>query len=378
MPLTGSRIVDSRASITLITTLLLLLCSTSILIYATRQAIVDQWLTANQSAYQSALSQATAGAHQAMAALKQGVISNQDCSSTPLNQPFCISLISKTLHNRQLVQISSHGYAERNASANISSWLGFANLLASPAPAAALISPGNLADIELHLAANPHGGGQDLPVAIWTSGSVSLAKSSSSLFKQSGQLISLPLIPDNEIVSHALAQHQGGSFPDDVFAYLFGYPASQYRLIQEIARPLTPAQCNNLNSNSAGLFWIQGDGVCQLGNVGVADNPDTPEWDGKAVILVSADVTLQIQAQAKVYGLIMVFHPPDSASSTTPVQFTADSQLWGVLLSNYDLNQLLTGTISIIWQDYTPFFGQPKSSDNGAPVLLNGSWMDNG
>jgi len=138
---------------------------------------------------------------------------------------------------------------------------------------------------------------------------------------------------------------------------------------------LTAADCNTLNTSSRGFYWIEGGGLCTLGDVGSADNPGTPALDPNLVVLVLDETALQINANNEIHGYVFTLdHPGDSGGQD--IQLNGGAKIFGAFLSNYDMGTHLNGTLGIVWTDYGDLLLNPNDSDFGVLSVVPGSWND--
>ena len=359
---------------TLSLVMLLFLVSGGILLNSARQQLIDLWTARYQSGSIQTRILAESANLETLGGLRKPftTIADKSCQTINQSSQVCTSLSRFSNSQANGIKISSEANEATASKAMVSRSIIYGNWLAATQIPAPLIFPGSLsADSELHISPNPHGGGQNIPVAIWSTGTIQPAIQSSLISLSQNQVLSLSLGLDNGIAQLAGLQSQGGEFPDDVFSYLFGINTNQYPVIQESANLISPDQCRTLNENSSGLYWIEGDGVCELNNLGQAS-----AHDPKAVILVLHAVPLRVNAYAKIYGLIVDFQADASEDHLQSLYFESNSLVYGSLISNRDLNHRLQGVISLIWQDYADYFSKPTTSDRGAMLLMSDSWND--
>ena len=363
-----------KGAMTLSLVMLLFLVSGGILVNSARQQLIDLWSSRYQSSSIQTRIQAESGNLETLAGLRKPLtaIADNSCKTFNLTTQVCTKLSRLNTGLMQGIKISSEANDPTASLAMVSRSIAYINWLEAAQIPAPLIFPGSLsADSELHISPNPNGGGPNIPIAIWSTGKIQPASTSSFISLNADQILNLSLGLDNGIADQTRLQSQGGEFPDDIFSYLFGINSNQYLVIQESARILSPDQCRTLNENSSGLYWIEGDGVCELNNLG-----QVAAHDPKAVILVLHAVPLHVNAHAKIYGLIVDFQADTSEDHSQSLYFESNSLVYGGLISNRDLNHRLQGVISLIWQDYADYFSKPTTSERGAMLLLSGSWND--
>lgn len=385
---------------TLATALILLLCTTLVVLYAAKQGVIEQWVSGNESRYNSAFAQAEGGLDEAIARYQKDstVTANPaGCSLTDKTTwgggKFCATLTSQTFGAKTFYNFTSRGTSDDNsASVYVYKQIGFAGLVGNATPAAPIIANGTMGSGgNFNVSVNPNGGGIGVPVSIWTSGAANLSASSGTCQPQymtnhacpNGGSGSSNLLSDGsttaglDVVDNATLDTSGGTFPSDVFDYLFGIPEADY-LIQrgKAKRILTAAECNTLTTASKGLYWIEGGGNCSIGDVGQADDLSTAAFDPNAVILVLDETELTMNANSELYGYVLAFNHPGNATAGQDITLNGGAKIFGSFLANYDMGTNLNGTMGVIWTDYAGVFANPGSSDYAAVAAIPGGWRD--
>ncbi|MBT8063570.1 MAG: hypothetical protein KJN94_01015, partial [Gammaproteobacteria bacterium] len=99
------------------------------------------------------------------------------------------------------------------------------------------------------------------------------------------RILSMDIVPDD-------------SFPCDLFQYMFGIPKSNYQAVIDLVPPQNRlTDCDSLDTDSVGLYWISGSECDFKTQVGTAENP---------VFLISAAGNTKVSAGASMFGVLMV------------------------------------------------------------------------
>jgi hypothetical protein len=225
-------------------------------------------------------------------------------------------------------------------------------------PGAPMLAAGNIgASGNFSVVGNPNGGGPGVPLSAWSNGNVSLAGTSATctledfllssaaqttIVDSRGQeLVVCPgcVCPNVNSLSNATIENYDildndgdiginpdtTNFPPDVFEYMFGVPAADYRLIKQQATII--ANCSALNANSAGLYWVTG-------------NCDTSTHVGSfgAPVAIISEGEVKITGSYSVFGLIFAFDVTQatsgSCSGNKSVHLAGGVTLYGAISSN--------------------------------------------
>lgn len=368
----NNAINKQNGGVSLATALILLLCTSLVVMYAAKQAVLEQAITGNQYRYYSAFAQAEAGLNQALAAYKNNA-TDAPCELNNkvswINQTFCAQISQQSLNGQTIAEINAKASSDdKTANIELQQTIGFSPWLANSSPAAALIVAGKLnAETPLQIAVNPNGGGIGVPVSIWSRDTINL--NSASLRCQAldltNQNCSNPLASDLDLV-----QNVGNHFPD-LFTYLFGYPSNQANWLKEKAKLIKPEQCQTLNQGG-GLYWVEGSGSCVIDQAGKSDQPDSNGFDPQVVILVLNNVPLQLKANSQIVGYVLLF----GDQSPQQINIENNASILGGLFSNQNLSINQGNSLKLVWSDYSAILEHPNNPSNGAIGLLAGGWRD--
>ncbi|MGH8530669.1 MAG: pilus assembly PilX family protein [Nevskiales bacterium] len=146
------------------------------------------------------------------------------------------------------------------------------------------------------------------------------------------------------------------AFPADLFNYTFGLPSSKANELKARAQQVN--NCDSLNNDSVGLFWVNGN--CQLnGNIGTLDRP--------AVII--AEGNLNIVPNTDFYGV--VYLRGNGVKSIIGPSNTNRPILRGAVLSEGPV--AATGNINLV-HDYDVI--RRAGYKAGRFVPMAGGWFD--
>lgn len=175
------------------------------------------------------------------------------------------------------------------------------------------------------VAANPNGGGDGVPLSIWTSGDVDINGSGSTCGQQEYLNGSCSSNPFSERGDHGVdILDNDPNFPDDLLEYLFGVPEAQWEELKASATMIVP-NCSSLNSNTTGFIWVTGE--CAPGtDIGSTENP---------VAIVVEDSNVRINGNVTINGLLFSFNTPGS-SATPEMKLNGGAQIQGAVMSNAD------------------------------------------
>lgn len=297
--------------------------------------------------------------------------------------------------------------ADGSSSAEVQLQVAYGSYLGGPPPDTPVVAAGSVGTGgNFNVVANPNGGGDGVPVSLWTSGTVTPSGSSATCQAQyfsgtacSGSLLSsgtteLDIVDDDPLCNpDCLTAGHTGNFPNDVFEYLFGTSALNYADVRAMATVL--ADCSSLNEYSVGLYWIEGGGTCGISansTVGAAaDDAATDDAEGP-IILVLDQTSLQMNGGASINGIVFAFDKPTStpyaageAQETQglggTLQLNGNAVVNGALIANYSLGTALNGTFSVNYDSavLAQFAGAGSGGGGvgtGPLTKIVGSWRD--
>lgn len=114
------------------------------------------------------------------------------------------------------------------------------------------------------------------------------------------------------------------SFPNDLFEYIFGVPREKSQVIKDEATILS--DCNSLNTDSSGLYWIEGS--CAPGNnIGSKAAP--------VLLVVEGDIKLNGNRQN--FGLVFAFS--NSATVQLNVELNGTATVYGAVVASKNIDK---------------------------------------
>lgn len=205
------------------------------------------------------------------------------------------------------------------------------SILANPPDAPLSVAGGIAVTGNFEVAANPNGGGEGVPLSIWTDTTVDLNNGSGTTCGQQelldGQCSSNPYsekgFKDTDILD------ADPTFPSDLLEYFFNVPESDWESLRDDAN-LRISNCTGLNAASSGLIWV--DGPCDLAAnaiIGSAANP---------VILIVADNDVKMAGGAQINGMLFSFRKPGNTAAFD-LDMIGGAAVNGAIASNHTLGQ---------------------------------------
>jgi hypothetical protein len=191
-----------------------------------------------------------------------------------------------------------------------------------PAPLISAIElPSNLPFI---LGANPNGGGQGVPVSVWSDKpipniNVDSRTCSLQLFDESRCAFDM-YSTHSQLGSDLLKEHS--AFPGDVLSYLFNISMNDWRILKSEVS-LIASDCDEATVTGQRVIWVQGE--CAL-NVGQHIGSDSAP-----VILVLANSALLMPADSRIFGLV-VFLSTLNPAPEKRIAMATSAQLNGALV----------------------------------------------
>lgn len=185
------------------------------------------------------------------------------------------------------------------------------------------------------VAANPNGGGDGVPLSIWTSGDVDINGSGSTCGQQEFEEGRCDSNPFSERGDHGVdILDNDPNFPDDLLEYLFGVPSSQWQSLKASASQIVP-NCSSLDADSTGFIWVTGS-CAPGGSIGSPENP-------VAIVVESANV--QINGNVVIHGLLFAFTRPDDLN-TYDLKLNGGARIEGAVMANRD-PKLSNGSLEV-------------------------------
>lgn len=174
--------------------------------------------------------------------------------------------------------------------------------------------------------ANPNGGGDGVPLSIWTSDDVDINGNGTTCGQQEFDQGNCASLPFSERGDHGVdILDNDPNFPDDLMMYLFGIEEANWTDLKAMATA-EYANCDSLNAASTGLIWIAG--PCELGSgqIGTEDNP---------VALVIQDGDFRVNGSMEIFGMVFAFRTPGNIA-TYDFKMNGGAVIQGAVMANFN------------------------------------------
>ena len=213
--------------------------------------------------------------------------------------------------------------------------------------------------------ANPNGGGQGVPVSVWSkvvipplSGSAATCQLGEYL--QAGNNCTESLSSSSKYGSDLVGADPitlapPTNFPDDVFHYVFGVPSDAYGIVKAQANT-TVTDCSNL-AGLSGIVWVTGNCTIPSGSKIGLDTTVSPPILKPLILVVESDgITgnFTMNANSEFYGLLFVFGPPQGSPPTYnagAIKANGGAKFYGSMISNdtTDMGLTINGTFDMVY-----------------------------
>lgn len=215
------------------------------------------------------------------------------------------------------------------------------------------------------VAANPNGGGQGVPISVWSEGAVAVTGSGQTCGQQEyydgvcgSQSYSESGSSGIDIVDNAT------DFPDDLFEHTFAISADNWLDVKAKANVVV-SSCANLPAVAKGLVWVTGS--CTLNSnveIGSTEEP---------IILVVQDANVRFNGGMILNGMLFSFKSPGHGVDFE-VDMLGGSLVKGAMLANHQVGHS-GGTCNIVY-DIDTMSNLATSDDLNRLYKLQGSWSD--
>lgn len=362
-----------KGAAVLITVVLMFVLVTLVTVYASKIVSINNKITLNDQNRVHAKVIAEAGLMRAYGLLTEtpswdGTAVNEVLSNggsftisgvrqTVARQSSDISLITLTS-----VSVSPDGLATETVTEQAYQY----SILANTPDAPLVVAGGIAVSGNFEVAANPNGGGEGVPLSIWTDSNVDMNNGSgTTCAKQElldGQCSSKPYsekgFKDSDILDN------DPSFPNDIMEYLFNVPESEWESLRDDAN-LRTNSCAGLNAASSGLIWVDGPCTLNAGTVvGSATNP---------VIVIVTDNDIKINGGAVLNGMLFSFRKP-GVTADFDLNMIGGATVNGAIASNHTIGKS-SGTFNSTFD--ADVLAQLELNDAFIRVArVPGSWRD--
>ncbi len=264
---------ECKGIATLTIALILLVAITSTSLYSARIGIFDQRSSSNEYRSKEVVNAAEAGIEAELAAIKTDAVTQWVTgTSTGTLTNGASYAVTKTIAGNLLSLTSVGTTADGTGSATISEDI-YLRPFISNTPNAPFIVGGTMGVTgSLEVIANSNGGGDGIPLSVWSSGATSFGGSSGTChleeYLESGGITAgstdahqpcahnscdcstNPLSEAGSIGEDIL--DNDGAFPTDLFRYMFGTPTANWGVIHDISTVYN--DCNSLSASSKGFI----------------------------------------------------------------------------------------------------------------------------
>jgi len=218
------------------------------------------------------------------------------------------------------------------------------------------------------VAANPNGGGDGVPLSIWSAKDVKLSGNGATCALQEFEMsvaqdCDSSSYSDKSIIGTDIIENDL-KFPDDLLRHIFSIPKVDFRELKARAK-YHQTDCTQLGPNSVGIYWISEH--CDIvASVGTASNP---------VIIIVENGSIKLSGNDHVHGIVYSLYV-DTTLPAPEVRMTGTAQIKGALLIDSDIEQFTVG----LKVRYSPaILNTISSGDHPEFSSLNvvtGSWKD--
>ena len=151
------------------------------------------------------------------------------------------------------------------------------------------------------------------------------------------------------------------NFPCDLFEFFFGVSKSQYQVIKSAAKVI--ADCDSLDADSHGLYWVSGV-ECRLDGTNVVGSPKLP------VMLISAAETTTFTGNNNIFGVVFI---SDVEKPNAEWNASGTNIVYGSVIIDAELDSFV-GTFKVVYNEDASMLA---AGTNGIGTL-SGGWRDFG
>ena len=240
------------------------------------------------------------------------------------------------------------------------------SVLANPPDVPLIVAGGLGVSGNFEVVANPNGGGEGVPLSIWTDQAVDLNTGS-------GTTCGLQEFSDGQCSSNPYSENgfkdsdildSDPNFPTDMLEYLFNVPSANWENLKADANE-TATDCNSLGPASEGLIWIDGD--CSINAGTIVGGQNAP------VILIVTDGDLTMNGGAEIWGIVFSFRKPGSVLDFE-INMIGGARVNGVVASNHPVGHS-GGTYNSVY-DTDVLEALEQNSAFRRIARVPGSWRD--
>lgn len=415
---------------TIIVAIVILVVISIMVLFAARVGVFDQRMSANEARYKEAFAIAEAGLDYAAERFESeftrlydgstnatsnatltNILANSqfpnnteiDGTAPEANEPyFTVSItdtgVSPTGSAINAYTVTSTGVgSDGTATATVQRQFSMAYVFGGAVPDVPIIVGGAVGTGgNFNIVGNPNGGGEGVPVSIWTGPNNSDVEATSSsatchlefydgnnaqCSNPSGndENISRGTNPATSISSYDPTYPDiipnDPDFPDDLFNFIFGVPRDSWQTIEtqtnvESNNTQVTTDCSAMVAagTAAGqnfpIWWVNGN--CSISGgptIGSTDNP---------VILVVADGQLKVTGGAQINGVVFLFDKPGGGSPSADLGGT--TEIVGSFISDAG-GSAMQGSYSVVY-DPSVIDSFISNGNNYSFAWIPGSWRD--
>ena len=378
----------STGFVTLTVTLMVIIMIILVSLMTGRILVGDKRIAANELRYREAMANAEAGIDAALALTASGGIA---ALPVPDGVSTFIVPVSGATVTRQLTTLAITSSAGTNTlrlmtfnstgvSLGVSEGRATINqqalfIRAVPgAPDAPLTVAGGMAvSGNFMVVANPNGGGNGVPLSIWTDQYVDLTNGSGSTCGQQewadGTCNTNTYSEKGNKQSDVLDSDP--NFPPDLLRYVFGVPGvGSAQVVAESMQTLESRAtailngCGSLNSSSTGFYII--DGPCNpSGTVGSEAAP---------VVLLIRNGNITMNGNMTIYGLVFSYDSDPGSAPNYDFKMTGGATVNGAVVSNHQVGNS-NGTYNAVY-NAAALGNIQNTGPFNTLVRVPGSWRD--
>jgi len=402
---------------TLFISVVILIIMAMMVVYAAKVGLFEQRISANDARYKDAFAIADGGLEYATqlfsdefsrlydgtdattsSATLATIIANSAVSNQSLGGgTFTVTATDtgSTFGSIPVFTFSSVGTGtDTSSTATVERQITMSYLFGGTAPDVPVIVGGGVGvGGNFNVVANPDGGGDGVPVSVWSSGDIQGTNSAATCHMQyydgnnaqcsnpsgntenismGGDLASLsPLASHDATVPDLLPNDP--NFPSDLFNFMFGVQRADWAIKKAEAEANGQAVSSCASIVSAGtnagvnfpLWWIDGNCDVSGATIGSSTNP---------VILVVDDHEFKAVGNGQVNGIVYLFENPDSGLTPT-AQLGGTTEINGSFVSDVG-GSAMSGSYAVVYDPNIINAFSPSDGSNYSFSYVPGSWKD--
>ena len=386
---------SARGAITILMALVMLGLALTSAIYTAKSKILDIRIANAELRKNQAISSAETGIDRAIAQLDVQPQTADSTITETINSSDYVITFTEMLDGsgvpmfdpsfeagndflNRIVEISSLGYSDSSDSQTGTRTVElkvFIRSVARGAPDSAITVAGSIGiGGAFTVGANPNGGGQGVPLSVWSSDAVDLTGNGATCALQEFDLG----ICDDSPYSDSTAEagdvfedslvSDGGSFPNDLLEYTFGVATADYQSLKDQADEVYSncAPLAALGAAAHGLYWIEGD--CSINANNVIGSIDEP------VIIVIEDADVTLNGGAIINGLVFSFET--APGNGGDVSMVGGATIRGAFISDHDID-ISSGTFNTRFDaEVLGNISNPDGAEFSKVEIIPGSWKD--